>query len=90
MRHAYGKLKELQHSFNDDRAKPEKRAKKVQLLQKELKLEKSEITAAENSTCLNSDSFEINTGKLQDGNIDSGGSSLKNVRVIMIQHEDKK
>ena len=56
-------LKALEHSFNEDRLKSEKVYGTIQVLQKYLKLTKSARTAAENSTCLHSDSFEINTDK---------------------------
>ena len=55
----------LQQSFNEESAKSEKYAKQIQVLQKDLKLAKALITAAENSTCIHSDSFEINTSKSQ-------------------------
>ena len=59
-------LKALEHSFNEDRLKSEKVYGTIQVLQKYLKLTKSARTAAENSTCLHSDSFEINTEKQKD------------------------
>ena len=45
--------------------KPEKDTKKIQVLQKEYKLEKASRKAAENSTWLHWYSFEINTDKSQ-------------------------
>ena len=57
------KLKALQQSFNEERVKLEKDAETIQLLQKHLKSTKASRTSAENSTCLHSDSFEINTYK---------------------------
>ena len=56
-------LKALQHIFNEYKAKALKYAKTTQVPQKYLKLAKSTRTAADNSICLYSDSFEINTGK---------------------------
>ena len=44
----------------------------IQVLHKDLKLAKTERSAVDNSTYLHSNSFEINTGKLQGFNIDSG------------------
>ena len=58
-------LKALQQSFNEKRLKSQKGAETIQLPQKYLKLTKAAITAAENSTCLNSDIFEMNTDKSQ-------------------------
>ena len=60
------KLKSLQHSFNEERVKSEKDAKTTQVLQKYLKLTKASRTSADNSTCLHSEIFEINTEKSQD------------------------
>ena len=60
------KLKALQQSFNEERVKVEKDAETIQVLQKDLKLKKSARTAADNSTCLHSDIFEIKTDKSQD------------------------
>ena len=51
--------------FNEDRVKAQKYAKPIQVLQKDFKLSKAAITAADNSTCLHSDTFEINTYKSQ-------------------------
>ena len=59
------KLKALQHIFNEDRVKAQKYAETIQVLQKDFKLEKAAITAADKSTCLHSDNFEINTYKSQ-------------------------
>ena len=59
------KFKTLQHSFNEEMAKAEKGAESIQILQKDLKLAKAARKAADNSTCLHSDSFEVNTGKSQ-------------------------
>ena len=59
-------LKALQQSFNEQRVKAEKYVETIQLLQKDLKSTKSARTVEENSTCLHSDSFEINTDKSQD------------------------
>ena len=58
-------LKALQQIFNEERVKSEKDAKTVQLLQKYLKATKAAKTAADSSTCLHSDIFEINTDKSQ-------------------------
>ena len=63
MRHAYGKIKALQQIFNGVKVKKDKDVNTIQVLQKDLKLARESRTAAENSTCLNSDSFEINTDK---------------------------
>ena len=57
------KLKAPQKSFNEERVKEEKYDETIQVLKKYLKLTKPARTAAENSTCLHSDSFEINTDK---------------------------
>ena len=54
-----------------------------------MKLAKEARKLSENSTCIHSDSFEINTGKLQEVNIDSGGFSLNKVMVSIIQQENK-
>ena len=59
------------------------------MLQKDLKFVKAARKSADNSTSLHSDSFEINTGKLQGVDIDSGGSSLKEVRLSIIQQKRK-
>ena len=59
-------LKALQQSFNEESLKEEKYAETIQVLHKYLKLTKAARTAAENSTFLPSDSFEINTDKSQD------------------------
>ena len=58
-------LKALQQSFIEERSKEEKYSETIQVLQTDLKLEKSSRTAADNSTFLHSDSFEINTDKSQ-------------------------
>ena len=50
-------LKSLQHSFNEEKVKSEKDAEIIQVLKKRLELKKSARTAAENSTCLQSDGF---------------------------------
>ena len=55
----------------------QRKEEKNQVLQKGLKFAKSARQSADNSTCLHSDFFNINTGKLQGVNIASGGSSLK-------------
>ena len=57
------KLKSLQQSFNEKSKKSEKVAKTIQVLQKELKLEKAARKSAEKTILLYSDSFEINPGK---------------------------
>ena len=57
------KLKELKQSFNEDMVKSDKDSETIQVLQKDLKVEKSARTAADNSTCLHWDIFEINTDK---------------------------
>ena len=67
--------------------KSEKGAKTIQVPHKYLKLEKSARKLADNSTCLQSDGFEINTGKSQLVNIYSGGFSLNKGKVSMIQHK---
>ena len=59
-------LKALQNIFNEERVEAEKYAKTFQVIQKCLKLTKAARTAADNSTFLHSDSFEINTDKSQD------------------------
>ena len=59
------KFKTLQHSFYEQRGKEQKGAETIQLLQKYLKLAKASRKAADNSTYLHSDGFEINTGKSQ-------------------------
>ena len=84
------KLKALQHIFIEERAKSNKWVKTIQLLQKDFKSSKAERIEADNSTCLHSDSFKINKGKLQGVNIDYFGSSLNKVKVSIIQHERKK
>ena len=60
------KLKALQQIFDEERVKAEKDSKTIQVLQRDLKLTKLARTAEENSTCLHSDRFEINTDKSQD------------------------
>ena len=55
------KFKALQQSFNAERLEAEKYAETIQVLQKYLELTKAARTAADNSTCLHSDSFGINT-----------------------------
>ena len=67
--------------------KSEKGDKAIQVLHKDLKLSKSARKSSENSTCLKSDSFEINTGKLQGVSIDFGSFYLNKFKVSMIQHE---
>ena len=64
-------LKALQRSFIEKTTRAEKGSLTIQLLQKDLKLAESARKSAENSTCLHSDSFEINIGKPQGVNIDS-------------------
>ena len=86
------KLKALQQSFNGERVKSEKDAKTIQVLQKDLKWTKSARTITDNSTCLHSDSFEINSEKSQDNksvlscstqrklsSLESGQKSLKQI-----------
>ena len=58
-------LKSLQQIINEEGVKAQKYSEIIQVLQKYLKLTKSARTAANNSTFLNSDSFEINTDKSQ-------------------------
>ena len=58
-------LKAFEHNFNEDRGKSEKYSKTIQVPQKDLKLSKAARTAADNSNCLHSNSFEINTDKSQ-------------------------
>ena len=55
----------MQQSFIEEREKPYKEAKATQVLEKHFYLAKPEKTSVENSTCLYSDSFEINTDKSQ-------------------------
>ena len=81
--------KELQQSLNKERKKAQKGSKNIQVLQKYLKLVKEARKSAENSIWLHSDTFRINTGKLQGVNIDSGGSSLNKFKLSIIQHENK-
>ena len=83
------KLKALQHNFNEEKSKSDKGFKTIKLIKKDLKLAKAARKSADNSTCLQSDSFEINTGKPQGVNINSGGSSLKKCKVSIIKHERK-
>ena len=59
-------LKELQQIFNEERSKSEKDTETMKIIQKYLKLTKAARTAADNSTCLHSDIFEIKTDKSQD------------------------
>ena len=84
------KLKALQQSFNEDSTKSEKGSKTLQVLDKDLKLAKSSCKSGDNSACLHSDSFEINTGKSHGINIDSNGSCQKKRKVSIIQHNGKK
>ena len=59
------KFKGLQQSFNEKRRKADNDAETIQVPKKDLKLSKSARTAADHSTCLHSDSYEINTDKSQ-------------------------
>ena len=59
------KINALQQSFNQEKLKSEKYVKTVQVLQEYLKIAKAARTAADNSTFLHSDIFQINTDKLQ-------------------------
>ena len=63
------KLKALRHSFNEDRVRSNKDAETIQVPQKYLKTTIAARTAADNSTCLHSNSFEINTYKSQDNEL---------------------
>ena len=83
------KLKALQQNFNEDNKKSEKGSKTIQVLDNDLKLAKSSRKSGDNSACLHSDIFEINTGKSHGINIDSGGSSPKKGDVCIIQHSGK-
>ena len=83
----WGKLKSLQQSLNEEREKSDKVDETIQVPQKYLKLSKAAQKLEENLTCLHSDIFEINTGKLQGVTVDSGCSSLKKVKVSIIQHK---
>ena len=75
-------LKALQQSFNKERAKAQKYAKTIQVLQKDLKLPKASIIAADNSTFLQSDSFEINTDKSQDNESVLNFSTQRNISSL--------
>ena len=79
--------KAFQHSFNEDGLKAEKYAKTIQVIQRDLKLTKAARTAAENSTFLHSDSFEINTDKLQDN--ESVLSRSTQIKVSSLGYEQK-
>ena len=59
-------LKALQQSFNEERVKEEKDTETILVLQKYLKLLKTERSAAYNLTCLHPYISEINTDKSQD------------------------
>ena len=59
-------FKALQQSFNEVSVKAEKYSETIRVLQRYMKWTKSARTAADNSTCLHSDSFEINSEKSQD------------------------
>ena len=58
------KLKKPQQSFKEEREKSEKGSETFQVLQKDLKFAKSARKLADNSTCLYSYSFKINTREL--------------------------
>ena len=60
------KLRALQQIFYEERVKAEEYSEIIQVLQKYLKSTKLARTTAENSTCLRSDSLEINTYISQD------------------------
>ena len=55
----------MQHIFNEESGKLEKGSKTIQVIQKDLESANVEIKSADNSFCVHSDSFEINTGKSQ-------------------------
>ena len=59
-------LKALQQSFNEEKVKEEKDTETILVLQKYLKLIKTERTVAYNLTCLHPYISEINTDKSQD------------------------
>ena len=54
-----------------------------------MKLAKMTRKSSQNSTCLYSVSFELNTGKSQGGRIDSVGCYRKKFKVCIIQHESE-
>ena len=58
-------IKALQQIFIEEISKVEKGAETIQVLKKNLLLEKLARRAADNSTCFYSYNFEINTGKSQ-------------------------
>ena len=83
-------LKALEQIFNEWRVKAEKYAKTIQVLQKYLKLTKSARTAADNSTCLHSDSFEINTDKSQDNESDISRSTQRKLSSLESDQKSSK